>query len=95
MLEILTGSSTSYSHNPDLPVKEFPHAVGKQTVLIAGLQAGNNARVVFAGSLDFFSDNGEKAACGNEALSKASTGWCFKQSGVFKVESISHHRKGE
>ena len=29
VLEILTGSSTSYSHNPDLPVKEFPHAVGK------------------------------------------------------------------
>ena len=37
---------------------------------------------------------GEKAACGNEALAKASTGWCFKQSGVLKVESISHHRKG-
>jgi len=105
VLEILTGSSTSYSHNPDLPVKEFPHAVGKQTVLIAGLQARNNARVVFAGSLEFFSDDffnsevepvgGEKAACGNEALAKALTGWCFKQSGVLKVESISHHRKGE
>lgn len=56
VLEILTASSTSYSHNPDLPIKEFPHAVGKQTVLIAGLQARNNARVVFAGSLEFFSD---------------------------------------
>ena len=54
--------------------------------------------------LEFFSDDffnsevepvgGEKAACGNEALAKASTGWCFKQSGVLKLESISHHRKG-
>ena len=34
---------------------------------------------------------GEKAASGNEAL----TGWCFKQSGVLRVEIISHHRKGE
>jgi len=105
VLEILTGSSTSYSHNPDLPIKEFPHAVGKQTVLIAGLQARNNARVVFAGSLEFFSDeffnyevepvSGSKVASGNEDLAKALTAWCFKQSGVLKVESISHHREGE
>merc|ERR1712013_293589 len=106
VLEILTGSSTSYSHNPDLPVKEFPHAVGKQTVMIAGLQARNNARVVFAGSLEFFSDElfnslvepvtgGEKVGSGNQELAKALSLWCFKQSGVLRVESISHHRKGE
>merc|ERR1712013_654472 len=84
--------STSYSHNPDLPVKEFPHAVGKQTVMIAGLQARNNARVVFAGSLEFFSDEffnslvepvtgGEKVGSGNQELAKALSLWCFKQSG--------------
>jgi len=105
VLDILTGSTTSYSHNPDLPIKEFPHAVGKQTVLIAGLQARNNARVVLSGSLEFFSDEffnsqvepvaGKKMASGNEALAKALTKWCFKQSGVLKVDSISHHRKGE
>jgi hypothetical protein len=39
VLSILTGSSTAYSHNPDQPIKEYPHAVGKNTVLIAGLQA--------------------------------------------------------
>jgi hypothetical protein len=38
VLSILTGSSTAYSHNPDQPIKEYPHAVGKNTVLIAGLQ---------------------------------------------------------
>merc|ERR1711990_187616 len=56
VLEVLTASSTAYSHNPDLPITEYPHAVGKQTVLVAGLQARNNARVIFSGSLDFFSD---------------------------------------
>merc|ERR1739838_510853 len=91
--EILTGSSTAYSHNPDYAVKEFPHAVGKQTVLVAGLQARNNARVVFSGSLEFFSDEfftalveqvGAAAAVrsGNQELSLAWTSRCFKQSGV-------------
>ena len=35
---------------------QFPHAVGKNTLLVAALQARNNARVAFFGSLDFFSD---------------------------------------
>ncbi len=35
---------------------EYPHAVGSQTLLIAAIQARNNARAVFFGSLDFFSD---------------------------------------
>jgi oligosaccharyltransferase complex subunit beta len=39
VLTILSGHSTAYSHNPSQPIKEYPHAVGKNTVLIAGLQA--------------------------------------------------------
>merc|ERR1712110_121798 len=54
VLEILTASSTAYSHNPDEPITEYPHATGKSTVLVAGLQARNNARVVFAGSMISF-----------------------------------------
>ena len=106
VMEILTGSSTSYSHNPDSMIKDFPHAVGKQTVMIAGLQARNNARVVFSGSFEFFSDEffsskvehisgSGSAASGNKDLALALSKWCFKQSGVLKVESISHHKKGE
>jgi oligosaccharyltransferase complex subunit beta len=105
VLEILTGSSTSYSHNPDTPIKEFPHAVGKQTVLIAGLQARNNARVIFSGSFEFFSDEfftskvepvtGTAQASGNKDLALSLTKWCFKQSGVLKVDSVSHNKAGE
>ena len=106
VMEILTGSSTSYSHNPDKMIKDFPHAVGKQTVMIAGLQARNNARVVFSGSFEFFSDEffsskvepvsgvGANVA-GNKDLALAVTNWCFKRSGVLKVEKISHNKKGE
>ena len=44
---------------------QFPHAVGTNTLLIAGLQARNNARVIFVGSLDFFSDEFFQAAVQN------------------------------
>lgn len=56
VLDILHASWTAYSFNPDEKITEYPHAVGQNTLLIAGLQARNNARVLFFGSLDFFSD---------------------------------------
>lgn len=56
ILRLLTASSSAYSYVPDQPVKDYPHAVGKNTLLIAALQARNNARVLFSGSLYFFSD---------------------------------------
>lgn len=56
VLKLLTASSSAYSYNPENPIKEFPHGVGKDTLLIAALQARNNARVLFSGSLYFFSD---------------------------------------
>ena len=70
---------------------------GKGTVLVAGLQARNNARVIFVGSIDMFSDkffmarvsswSGKKAEkSGNQALAVALTRWCFKLSGVLRVK---------
>jgi len=104
VLEILTGSSSAYSHNPEQPVRDYPHAVGRQTLLIAGLQARNNARVVFSGSLEFFSDEffnsrvaagGGDTTTGNAALAEALSLWCFKERGVLRVESIEHRLVGE
>lgn len=70
---------------------------GKGTVLVAGLQARNNARVVFAGSIDMLSDkffnakvsssSGKKATkSGNQALAVALASWCFQLSGVLRVK---------
>uniref|UniRef100_A0A3P8YJH6 Dolichyl-diphosphooligosaccharide--protein glycosyltransferase 48 kDa subunit n=1 Tax=Esox lucius TaxID=8010 RepID=A0A3P8YJH6_ESOLU len=110
VLDILTGSSTSYSYFPDRPITQYPHAVGKNTLLIAGLQARNNARVVFSGSLHFFSDaffNSavQKAtpACfscrfahtGNMELAEALSRWVFKEAGVLRVGAVTHHPVGE
>jgi len=102
VINILTGSSTSYSHNPEEPIKDYPHATGKNTVLIAGLQARNNARVVLSGSLDFFSDDffasevnkfGSSVSSelsGNAALAKSLVSWTFSQSGVIRIDSVDH-----
>ncbi|XP_003783876.1 dolichyl-diphosphooligosaccharide--protein glycosyltransferase 48 kDa subunit [Otolemur garnettii] len=108
VLDILTGSSTSYSFFPDKPITQYPHAVGKNTLLIAGLQARNNARVIFSGSLDFFSDAFFNSAVqkatpgsqrysqtGNFELAVALSRWVFKEEGVLRVGPVSHHRVGE
>lgn len=79
-LEVLRGTSTSYSFNPTSPVDEvfmhtyilafifviscssssfffqYPGAIGKQVVMIGAVQARNNARAVFTGSMEMFSD---------------------------------------
>ncbi|KAJ8320210.1 hypothetical protein KUTeg_001797 [Tegillarca granosa] len=85
----------------------YPHAVGKNTVLVAALQARNNARVVFVGSLDFFSDefftsavqsaNGDKKfdKSGNQELALNLAQWVFKEKGVLRVGKVAHHKKGE
>jgi len=107
VLEILTGDSSAYSYNPDDEISEYPHVVGKNTLLIAGLQARNNARVVFSGSLDFFSDeffnspvqkamgNVKSSKSGNQELSEALTRWGFKEEGVLRVGAVTFVKEGE
>ncbi|XP_045474679.1 dolichyl-diphosphooligosaccharide--protein glycosyltransferase 48 kDa subunit [Harmonia axyridis] len=107
VLSLVSGHSTSYSYIPGQKIKEYPHAVGKDTLLIAGLQARNNARVVFSGSLSFFSDefftsSVEKALggkkyekSGNQDVAKALSQWVFKEHGQLRVKSVNHHKAGE
>lgn len=56
LIDILHGSRTSYSYNPRKKITDYPNTVGTNTQLIAALQARNNARVLFIGSLDFLSN---------------------------------------
>ncbi|XP_038078434.1 dolichyl-diphosphooligosaccharide--protein glycosyltransferase 48 kDa subunit-like isoform X2 [Patiria miniata] len=108
VLDVLHGGSSSYSHNPTKDVTDYPHAVGTNTLLVAALQARNNARVVFSGSLDMFSDkffqaSVQKAApgssksdrSGNQDLALALSGWVFKEQGVLRVQRVSHHLVNE
>ncbi|XP_076236975.1 dolichyl-diphosphooligosaccharide--protein glycosyltransferase non-catalytic subunit Ost48 [Calliopsis andreniformis] len=107
ILRLLTASSSAYSYNPQNTIKEYPHAVGKNTLLISALQARNNARVVFSGSLYFFSDEAftssmQKAQggqqyekSGNVMVATAIAQWVFKENGVIRVSAVHHHRIGE
>lgn len=109
VLEILTASSTAYSYYPDEKISEYPLAVGRNTLLIGGQQARNNARVVFCGSLDFFSDKFMMSAVQNAAQSTYESfsrsgnmelafdiaRWTFKNSGVLRVVEVKHHLAGE
>lgn len=107
ILEVLTASSTAYCYNPDNKITEYPHAVGKNTLLISAVQARNNARVVFSGSLDFFSDQFFQSSVqrvhdskkyeksGNQALATALALWVFKEHGVLRAGNVKHHIKGE
>lgn len=108
VLEIMTGYTTSYSYFAKDSVSEYPHAVGRSTLLIAGLQARNNARVVFSGSLDFFSNEFysipvHKASAGAKEFSKSSnremgaalTKWVFKEVGLLDAGNDTHFLRSQ
>ena len=77
--------------------------------MISALQARNNARVAFVGSLDFFSneffespvqksigkDSKKFDKSGNEELSTSLSQWVFKEKGVLREVGVKHHRLGE
>lgn len=106
VLQVLTADSSAYSYVPENAIKEYPHAVGRGTLLIAAVQARNNARVVFSGSLFFFSDeaftagvqNGQgkqHKVSGNQAVSVSISKWVFGEVGRLRVASVAHHKAGE
>lgn len=108
VLPILKGTATCYTYFPDEKIDSYPHGVGTNTMLITALQARNNARVVFSGSLDFFSDEYFKSSVqrsgygakkhdksGNEDLASALAMWVFQQRGVLRTGAVTHHKVGE
>lgn len=107
VLQLLTADSSAYSYIPENAIKEYPHAVGRGTLLIAALQARNNARVVFSGSLFFFSDEAFTSGVqnaqsgkfhkksGNQDVATAISKWVFGEVGRLRVVSVSHHKGGE
>lgn len=107
VLQLLTAERTAYSYNPEQQIKDYPHAIGKNTLLIAAIQARNNARVVFSGSLYFFSDEAFTGAVqyaqtgvffkesGNRETAIAISKWVFGESGRLQVTSVKHNKEGE
>jgi len=91
---VLSGQDTTYSSQSGIPLQQsdLTHGIGESLVLIAALQARNNARVLVSGSLSFFSDEFFESS-DNQKLASELTKWAFKESGVVRVSNISHHKQ--
>jgi len=108
LLPILTGSSTSYSFNPDdTSSNTEPVLRGHSTVLVGALQARNGARITFVGSPELLSDkyfassvnayniNGQvfTQPSGNEDFSDDLIAWAFQDRGILRHRDVEHHLK--
>jgi oligosaccharyltransferase complex subunit beta len=92
----LVAPTTSYSTSP---VKEITSKIaekglliGNQIGLVTAIQARNNARLLFSGSLDLFSDKYFQPSYSNEVFVDAVTKWAFQESGVLIMKNIHHQR---
>jgi len=95
-IAILRGYDTTYSANPDEPIKaDTTTKFGRDTVLVSALQARNNARVVISGSLLLFSDRFFTSASDNQYFAHELSKWVFKERGLLRAGTPKHHRVGE
>ncbi|KAJ3205579.1 hypothetical protein HDU82_005110 [Entophlyctis luteolus] len=100
IMPVLIGNPTSFSYLDTTKGQISPPSgtlVGSTLVLVSALQARNNARVVFSGSVDLFKDafatmdlDGKKTA--NAAFVAELSKWAFQEKGVLKVVKTFHHR---
>ncbi|KAI8803164.1 Dolichyl-diphosphooligosaccharide--protein glycosyltransferase subunit WBP1 [Cladochytrium replicatum] len=99
MTAILSGSASAYSADR-ADVLDGSPIVGQQLVLVSAIQARNNARVAFSGSLDLFSNDfinskvdGKES--GNKLFATEIGKWTFQEKNVLKVARVFHHRQNE
>eukprot|EP01088_Endostelium_zonatum_P017631 TRINITY_DN529_c0_g1_i1.p1 TRINITY_DN529_c0_g1~~TRINITY_DN529_c0_g1_i1.p1 ORF type:complete len:440 (+),score=86.08 TRINITY_DN529_c0_g1_i1:56-1375(+) len=106
---VLLASQYAYGASPDDAVSEARSNSGARPVLISALQARNNARVLFSGSLDVFSDRflsskvsrsssasgSASPQSGNEQLARDLLAWTLKERGVLRASNVTHHLVSE
>eukprot|EP01132_Coremiostelium_polycephalum_P004107 gene4107-5138_t len=91
---VLTGSSTSYSGKEK--TGSALKLLGTKVGLVSSLQARNNARVTFSGSLEMFSDKlfhskiaeTDKPAANKEFVENL-VSWTFQERGVLRTSLVS------
>ncbi|CAI4222005.1 unnamed protein product [Auanema sp. JU1783] len=106
-LEVLHASPSAYSYKPAEPLMRNPSIAGKHAILVGAVQTRNNARVVFTGSLEMFSNKFINAQVhkagltekpvpsGNLALVTDLSKWALKETGVLRVKKVTHHLAGK
>uniref|UniRef100_A0A8C1A7N6 Dolichyl-diphosphooligosaccharide--protein glycosyltransferase 48 kDa subunit n=2 Tax=Cyprinus carpio TaxID=7962 RepID=A0A8C1A7N6_CYPCA len=81
VLDILTGSSTSYSYFPDRPITQ---------VIISKLSMSFFCQIISHSLQSSFC-----FSTGNQELAEALSRWVFKEAGVLRVGAVTHHPVGE
>ncbi|CAG8445647.1 3686_t:CDS:2 [Ambispora leptoticha] len=90
---ITSDTAYSYETKDGQVADQDPFIFGNEISLVSVLQARNNARVAFVGSLELFQDRYPKS--GNQALIDDLIKWTFQEKGVLRVTSRRHHQEGE
>eukprot|EP00274_Cyanoptyche_gloeocystis_P003891 CAMPEP_0196660734 /NCGR_PEP_ID=MMETSP1086-20130531/41097_1 /TAXON_ID=77921 /ORGANISM="Cyanoptyche gloeocystis , Strain SAG4.97" /LENGTH=443 /DNA_ID=CAMNT_0041995305 /DNA_START=50 /DNA_END=1381 /DNA_ORIENTATION=- len=103
--KILTAPTTSYSFVPDKAADDKLLATGADIVLMAAMQARNNARVTIAASLDMFSNallaspvtklNADASTTtfsksGNAQFVTAVTKWTLHERGLLRAQNVRY-----
>lgn len=74
---------------------------GSQLGLVTGFQTLKNSRVVFAGSVDLFSDEyankplPDGKPSGNAVFAREVAAWAFQETLALRIENTTHHRVNE
>ncbi|CAH1421633.1 unnamed protein product [Lactuca virosa] len=107
VLKVLSASPSAYSANPKSKLSSPPSLSGSSISLVSVVQARNNARIVFSGSLDLFSNkffkspvqksgsSNKYAKSGNQQFATEISKWVFHERGHLKAVNVRHHRAGE
>lgn len=90
---IAFGSQQSYTWYPEEDITEYPMALGNELVLVAGLQARNNARIVICGSLKMLSDEYSDIE-GQGDFAASLILWAVRARGVIQERKVSHNLQG-
>eukprot|EP01133_Synstelium_polycarpum_P006743 gene6743-7837_t len=93
---ILTGATTAYSGR--VASGSATKLMGKRVGLVSSLQARNNARVTFSGSLELFSDKfananinsdlHKSAKAGNQQFVQNLVSWTFQERGILRSSNL-------
>lgn len=93
LFALLKAEPTTYRRSAQSKVTD---RVGSDITLVASIQGLNNARALFTGSLDLFSDEFFGIADTDNALFADNIlRWGFKESGVLRAINAKYHSVGE
>ena len=104
VIDILRASPTAYSHAANQDILEYPLAIGSSLLLVAGMQARNNARIVVFGSHDMLSDKfynadvkaqgagGDVQAAGNKEFASNVVDWALRRNGDLRFSNVKHNK---